>query len=102
MSMKQIFVIVMLMISICQIDAQNVKRPELYNYQCGLEAMQEEKFDEAIDYFNKDIQENPMNGYSYSWIAHIRLVKEKYGKNFTAVDLAIKNQSGLIRIHQDQ
>ena len=91
MSMKQIFFIVMLMISFSQVDAQNVKRPESYNYQRGLEAMQEEKFDEAIEYFNKDIQENPKNGYSYSWIAHIRLAKEEYGKALTASDLAIKN-----------
>jgi len=89
--MKQIFFIVMLMISFSQVDAQNVKRPESYNYQRGLEAMQEEKFDEAIEYFNKDIQENPKNGYSYSWIAHIRLAKEEYGKALTASDLAIKN-----------
>ena len=96
------FVVMMLLVCFNSLEAQNVKRPESYNYQRGLEAMQEEKFDEAIDYFNKDIQENPMNGYSYSLIAHIRLVKEKYGRNFTAADLTIKNQSGLIRIHQDQ
>ena len=95
-------ILALFLLAVSQMIAQNVKRPKSYNYQCDLEAMQEEKFDEAIDYFNKDIQENPMNGYSYSLIAHIRLVKEKYGRNFTAADLTIKNQSGLIRIHQDQ
>ena len=73
------------------IQAQNVKRPESYNYQRGLEAMQEEKIDEALEYFNKDIQENPKNGYSYSWIAHLRLANEEYGKALNAADLAIKN-----------
>lgn len=85
------FVVMMLLACFNSLEAQNVKRPESYNYQRGLEAMQEEKFDEAIDYFNKDIQENLKNGYSYSWIAHIRLVKEEYGKALTASDLAIKN-----------
>ena len=85
------FVVMMLLACFNSLEAQNVKRPESYNYQRGLEAMQEEKFDEAIEYFNKDIQENPKNGYSYSWIAHIRLVKEEYGKALTASDLAIKN-----------
>lgn len=89
--MRKLFVIVVLLIGLSQVLAQNIKRPESYNYQRGLEAMQEEKFDEAIEYFNKDIQENPKNGYSYSWIAHIRLVKEEYGKALTASDLAIKN-----------
>ena len=85
------FVVMMLFACFNSLEAQNVKRPVSYNYQRGLEAMQEEKFDEAIDYFNKDIQENPKNGYSYSWLAHIRLVKEEYGKALTASDLAIKN-----------
>ena len=85
------FVVMMLFACFNSLEAQNVKRPVSYNYQRGLEAMQEEKFDEAIDYFNKDIQENPKNGYSYSWLAHIRLAKEEYGKALTASDLAIKN-----------
>ena len=53
--------------------------------------MQEEKYQEALDYFNKDLADNPKNGYSYSWIAHLRLVNEEYGKALTAVEQAIKN-----------
>lgn len=71
--------------------AQNIKRPESYNYQRGMEAMQEEKIVEAIEFFNKDLKENPKNGYSFSWIAHLRLTREEYGKALTAADLAIKN-----------
>jgi clan AA aspartic protease (TIGR02281 family) len=69
--------------------AQN--RPESYNYQRGLEAMQNEKTEEALDYFNKDLKENPKNGYSYSWIALLRKHEGEYGKALTAADLAIKN-----------
>ena len=43
-------VMAFLIFGISQMVAQNVNRPESYNYQRGLEAMQEEKFDEAIDY----------------------------------------------------
>ena len=70
--------------------AQNVKRPESYNYQRGVEAVQNEKVDEALEYFNKDIQENPKNGYSYSWIAMLRVHQEEYGRALTAADMAIK------------
>ena len=80
----------MLLLGFCQVEAQNIKRPESYNYQRGLEAMQEEKNDEAIDYFNKDLKENPKNGYSLSWIAHLRLLQENYGRALTAADLALK------------
>lgn len=47
---------------LCCIDsiwAQNVKRPETYNYQRGLEAMQEEKIDEAIDFLIKIFKRIP-------------------------------------------
>ena len=70
--------------------AQNVKRPESYNYQRGLEAVQNEKVDEALEYFNKDIQENPKNGYSYSWIAMLQVHQEEYGQALTAVEMALK------------
>ena len=88
--MKQIFITMTLLLSIWQVQAQNIKRPESYNYQRGLEAMQEEKMQEALDYFNKDLQDNPKNGYSYSWIAMLRGQDEDYGRALTAVDLAIK------------
>ena len=68
--------------------AQN--RPESYNYQRGLEAVQNEKTEEALEYFNKDVKENPKNGYSYSWIAMLRNHTEEYGRALTAADLAIK------------
>ena len=41
--------------------AQNIKRPDSYNYQRGIEAIQEEKMGDALEYFNKDIGENPKN-----------------------------------------
>jgi len=72
------------------VNAQSVKRPESYNYQRGLEAMQDEKRQEALEFFNKDLKENPQNGYSYSWIAMLRGQNEEYGRALTAADLAIK------------
>lgn len=91
MQRKIILLISILFICTIITSAQNIKRPESYNYQRGLEAMNEEKIDEAIEYFNKDIQDNPKNGYSYSWVAHLRLAREEYGKALTAVELALKN-----------
>jgi clan AA aspartic protease (TIGR02281 family) len=88
--MKHIILLVMFWLGICQVVAQKLDRPDSYNYQRGLEAMQEEKKDEAIDYFNKDLKDYPKNGYSFAWIAHLRLLKEDYGRALTAADLALK------------
>ena len=52
--------------------------------------MQDEKRQEALGFFNKDLKENPKNGYSYSWIAMLRGQNEEYGRALTAADLAIK------------
>ena len=85
--MKKVLVIILTFVGI-NLMAQT--RPDSYNYQRGLEAVQNEKTEEALEYFNKDVSENPKNGYSYSWIAMLRNHLEEYGKALTAVELAIK------------
>lgn len=88
--MKYIAITIILSLGISQVIAQNIKRPETYNYLRGHEAIQEQKYEDALDYFNKDIQENPKNGYSFVWIASLRTRTEEYGRALTAADLAIK------------
>ena len=87
---RLLFVLSVMTWSIMWVNAQSVKRPESYNYQRGLEAMQDEKRQEALEFFNKELKENPKNGYSYSWIAMLRGQNEEYGRALTAADLAIK------------
>ncbi len=86
--MRQFLFLILTFVSI-HIMAQN--RPETYNYKRGIEAVQNEKSDEALDFFNKDLAENPKNGYSYSWVAWLHLNDEEYGRALTAADLAIKH-----------
>lgn len=71
--------------------AQNVKRPESYNYKRGLEAYEQENMNEALEFFNKDVQENPKNAYSFLWISLIRLQNEEYGRALTSAELAVKH-----------
>lgn len=83
----------MLLVAISSIaTAQDKKtnRPTYYNYLRGVESVQKENTEEALEFFNKDIEENPKNGYSFSWIAMLRLHKKEYGKALTAVNMAIK------------
>ena len=68
-----------------------VKRPDSYNYQRGVEAIQKENSEEALEYLNKEIKDNPKNGYAFSWIAMVRCHQEEYGRALTAADLALKN-----------
>ena len=92
MRAKQVFFVIaccMTLMSV-SVSAQKVKRPESYNYQRGNEAIQKQAWDEAIKYFNLDLQENPKNGYAYSGLAYVRLVKTEYGLGLTAVEQALK------------
>ncbi len=72
------------------LSGQETKRPESYNYWRGMEVMQGEDMAEALDYFEKDIQDYPKNGYSYSWIAYLRCMTEDNGRALTAANMAIK------------
>ena len=87
--MKKIIVALFLLYGTALV-AQNVKRPDSYNFKRGVEAYKNDNYKEAYDYFNKDIQENPKNGYSHSYIAVLRLHTKEYGKALTAANMAIK------------
>lgn len=89
--MKKLLSLLLLSVALSA-NAQDKKnnRPTSYNYMRGVESVQNEKTEEALEFFNKDIQENPKNGYSYSWIAMLRAHGEEYGRALTAADMAIK------------
>lgn len=70
--------------------AQDIKRPESYNYVRGIEAIEAENFHEASEYLNKEIKENPKNGYAYAWMAIIYNRNEEYGKAISVLNQAIK------------
>lgn len=69
----------------------SIKRPDTYNYNRGVEELRNENYDDALIYFNKEIENNPKNGYAFTWIAMIRHTQEEYGRALTSVDLALKN-----------
>ena len=89
--MKRTIIIALAAICCITAVAKEPKRPTSYNYQRGLEALiQEENFPKALDYLNRELDDNPKCGYTQAWIASIRLQQEEYGRALTCVNLAIK------------
>ena len=88
--MKRNLLIIALVLSVQFIFAQNIKRPDTYNYNRGVEAIQNNNAEEAIEYLNKELNDNPDNGYALAWIAVVRNHQEDYGRALTAADLAVK------------
>ena len=70
--------------------AQKVKRPDTYNYNRGMELLDNGELDEGLEYLEKELADNPKNGYAYSWMAAVYVEKEQYGYAMTYVDKALK------------
>ncbi len=85
--MKKLIIIVLTFLGLVNVVfAQNVKRPDTYNYNRGVEAIQNNNAEEALEYLNKELNDNPQNGYALAWIATVRKYQEEYGRALTAVD----------------
>ena len=91
MKKAYLFAIITLLLEMQFAFAQNVKRLDSYNYSRGVEAIQNNNVDEALEYLNKELEDNPDNGYALAWIAVVRNYQEEYGRALTAIDLAIKH-----------
>lgn len=87
--MKKILLILFIACS-SVLYADNIKRPDSYNYTRGIEAIQNNNLDEALDYLNKEITEHPDNGYAFVWVALVRNYNEEYGRALTAANTAVK------------
>ena len=90
--MKKSFILLALLLFcvVGMLNAQKVKRPDTYNYSRGVEAADNNEDEEALEYFNKELQDNPKNGYAFAWIALLRYDNEEYGRALTAVENALK------------
>ncbi len=70
--------------------AKEVKRPNSYNYQRGIEALGSADYDQALTYLNKEVAENPKNGYAWVALACIYGNREELGEALTTSDRAVK------------
>ena len=88
--MRTILLTMMMLCSSMMFADSNIKRPDSYNYTRGVEAIQNNNAEEALEYLNKEIDEHPDNGYAYSWLALVKNYNEDFGEALTASNVAIK------------
>mgnify|MGYP005752575737 FL=1 len=84
------FILSILVLCSSVILADNIKRPDSYNYSRGVEAINNNNAEEALDYLNKEINDHPDNGYAFAWIALVRNYNEEFGRALTAANIAVK------------
>lgn len=87
--MRQLILSILVLCSSVML-ADNIKRPDSYNYTRGVEAINNNNAEEALDYLNKEINEHPDNGYAFAWIALVRNYNEEFGRALTAANVAVK------------
>ncbi|MDE6522862.1 MAG: retroviral-like aspartic protease family protein [Muribaculaceae bacterium] len=70
--------------------AKEVKQPDSYAYTRGMECLNEGKFEDAMDWMQKEISDHPDNGYAYFIISTIHAANNQNGSALSAINDAIK------------
>lgn len=84
-------ILVALFVSFCTtLMAQNAENTDSQLFYRGAAACDNGDYEEAIKYFNKDLEENPESGHTYSYLAWSFLNIEEYEKALAAADMAVK------------
>lgn len=85
-------IVSMLLLAVCAtfVCAKEPQRPTSYNYQRGVEAVNNDQDEEAEKYLNQELADNPKNGYAYAWLAGIELRKDEIGSAISMLNNSIK------------
>lgn len=86
---RVILILFVLLVSMCGF-AKEPKQPDTYNYKRGTEAITNGNIREGIDYLEKELEQNPKNGYAFAWLALAYNELEEYGSALNSAEKAIK------------
>ena len=90
--MKQKILMVAAAIMCCTMGfAKTPKQPESYNYQRGIELLRSDQIVEGIKYLEKELQQEPKNGYAEAWLAAAYSEKKEKGTALHFVEEALKH-----------
>ena len=71
-------------------NEKNPFLPDTYNFKRAIEAYSVSDNEEALNYLNKELEENPKNGYAHLIIALIKAEEEEYGMALSSLNMAQK------------
>ncbi len=90
--MQQKILLVAAAIMCCTMSfAKTPQRPESYNYQRGIELLNSDQIDEGIKFLEKELDQNPKNGYADAWLAVAYAEKDEMGIALHFLEEAIKH-----------
>lgn len=88
--MKRILSVLLLAVCATIVCAKEPKRPDSYNYQRGVEAINDGNYDEGEKYLLEELNVNPKNGYAYAWLSSVESNRDELGNVITMLNLALK------------
>lgn len=83
---KIIFICAML----CSVAVFGKERSTSYNFQRGVEEVNNNNFEEGEKYLTQELSDNPKNGYAYLWLYVIEKEKNEIGNAIFMLNQAIK------------
>lgn len=85
---RLLFTIFIVAMSAIQVFSQtDTKMPDSYNMQSGLKAYQDKDYVKCLEYMDKELEQNPKNGYAMLIKSFVYMINEQAGQ---ALDLAGK------------
>lgn len=88
--MKRILSVLLLAVCATIVYAKEPQQPTSYNYQRGVEAVNNDNDEEGEKYLTKEINENPKNGYAYAWLSSIETRKNELGNAINMLNRALQ------------
>ena len=89
--MKQIIAVLLVVFAVTATFAKDeAKFPDTYAFNRGVEEYNNQNIEEALKWFNKELEDYPDNGYALLYISALRVDNKEYGRALTAIDEAIK------------
>lgn len=88
--MRKLILFVMSFIAMTCLADDKEKFLNSYNYVRGIEAINAEDYDEAVEYLNKELSANPKSGYAFAMLSLTKLYQGAYGEALNAADKALK------------
>ena len=70
--------------------AKQPQEPTSYNYQRGKELVNNDNYEEGISVLQKELSDNPKNGYAYAVLSNAYAVRTEIGNALSAADNALK------------
>ena len=87
---RLLFILVAAIMGYTATFAKQPHEPTSYNYQRGKELINNEEYEEGISVLQKELSDNPKNGYAYMWLSYAYLQRDEIGNTLHAANDALK------------